>query len=115
MTRFAPALLLLAAFTQGCSHHPRRHAARDADPLSQARPAAAALVFEPSVTTDLPPDALARDDREPHAFVGYPEGVTEYFYLRWDDRQSNRGHGRHGGDDRYERRAVSEKVGVLYR
>ena len=115
MTRFAPALLLLVAFTQGCSQRPPRHATRDADLLSQARPAAAALVFEPRRAAPLPPDALARDDREPEAFVGYPEGVTEFFYLRWDDRQSNRGHGRHGGDDRYERRAVSEKVGVLYR
>jgi hypothetical protein len=82
--------------------------------LSRARPAAAALVFEPAVSRGLPPDALARDDRQPQAFLGYPEGEAEYFYLRWDDRQSNWGHGGRG-DDRYERRAVSERVGVLYR
>lgn len=64
---------------------------------------------------ELPEGALAREGREPEAFVGYAEGVAEYFYLRWDDRQSNWGAGRHGGDDRYERRAISEKVGVLYR
>lgn len=105
------ALLLVLA---GCARH--RHAAvAPHDPLAEARPAAAALVFEPTVSRDLPSEALARDDRQPQAFVGYPEGVAEYFYLRWDDSQSNRGHGRHGGDDRYERRAVSEKVGVLYR
>jgi hypothetical protein len=73
-------------------------------------------VFEPPASRGLPADALARDDRQPQAFVGYAEDVAEYFYLRWDDRQSNWGNGRHGGgDDRYERRAVSEKVGVLYR
>ena len=108
-------ILMILAAVQGCARRPARHDARDADPFARARPAAAALVFEPAVSHELPPDALARDGREPHAFVGYPEGVAEYFYLRWDDRQSNWGRGRHGGDDRYERRAVSERVGVLYR
>ena len=87
---------------------------REDDPFAAARPAAAALVFEPPVVRDVPPPMLARDGRGPEAFVGYPEGVAEYFYVRWDDRQSNWGRGRHGGD-RYERRAISEKVGVLYR
>jgi hypothetical protein len=110
---FVLAALLLIG---GCARRPQqatRHG-RDADPFANARPAAAALVFEPSMRTTLSPEVLARDGRSPEAFVGYPEGVTEHFYLRWDDRQSNRG-GHHGSFDRFERRAISEKVGVLYR
>jgi hypothetical protein len=105
--------------TAGCARQ-SRHAARDRqdDPFDAAQPAAAALVFEPAVAYDGPPLELSRAGREPEAFVGYAEGVAEYFYVRWDDRQSNFGHGRRGGSgafDRYERRAISEKVGVLYR
>ena len=77
-----------------------------------ARPASAALVFTPPVALDEPPMELSRDVRQPSAFVGYPEMIAEHFYLRWDDRQSNDGFRER---DRYERRAVSEKTGVLYR
>lgn len=102
----------------GCARQPghakRPRADQDDALLAAARPAAAALVFEPPVARDVPPPMLARDGRHPEAFVGYAEGEREYFYLRWDDRQSNWGRGRHGGD-RYERRAISERVGVLYR
>ena len=90
----------------------------------RATPPAAALVFSPPLLQDTPPLELSRDIRQPSAFVGYPESVAEYFYVRWDDRQSGgdggsgfgfRGGGGSGSWDRYERRAVSEKVGVLYR
>ena len=115
MLRFL-SIFLGALFIGGCA---RRGSRVDAERQSDAfaRPAAAALVFEPPASGGLPAEALARDDRQPQAFVGYAEDVAEYFYLRWDDRQSNWGNGRHGGggDDRYERRAVSERVGVLYR
>ena len=86
---------------------------------------AAALVFAPPVAYDADVPDLSRDERHPSAFVGYPEGVTEFFYVRWDDRQaggwgggscSGSGWGSGGGwGDRYERRAISEKVGVLNR
>jgi len=85
----------------------------------------AALVFSPPLIQDAPPLELARDDRQPSAFMGYPEAVTEFFYLRWDDSQVggagtwgsgfNSGGSGFGWGDRYERRAISEKVGVLYR
>jgi hypothetical protein len=124
-----------AALLGGCAHsnRPSRqvNAGDDVDaPAAQAvyrerasRPAASALVFSPPVSQDLPALELSRDERQPSAFVGYPEGVAEFFYVRWDDRQVGGGsHGhQHGGSggsgyhDRYERRAVSEKVGVLYR
>ena len=86
---------------------------------------AAALVFAPPLSQDAPPLELARDTRQPSAFVGYPEGITEFFYLGWNDYQSGgsgwsgsgswSSGGGSGSWDRYERRAISEKVGVLYR
>jgi hypothetical protein len=112
--RIAAVCLLVLVAAQGCARHrgsPRHTevAGHGADPFVDARPAAAALVFEPAME-------LSREGRQPEAFVGYAEGVTEFFYLRWDDRQSNWGSGHHGGAyDRFERRAVSEKVGALYR
>lgn len=112
------ALVLLGPV--GCVSRPRG-VARDRayDPFDAARPAAAALVFEPVIAYDGPALDLSRDGRESEAFVGYPEGVAEYFYVRWDDRQADYSHGRRGFGsgtyDRYERRAISEKVGVLYR
>jgi hypothetical protein len=111
-------LIILAAFlAAGCARQPRhREVAAREDRFAAARPAAAALGFDPPVAYDGPPLELARDGRAPEAFVGYAEGVTEYFYLRWDDRQTNYGRGHHGGNfDYFERRAVSEKTGALYR
>lgn len=107
---------LFATLAGGCASHRRSAPTSSADPFADARPAAAALVFGPPASRGLPEEELARDDRQPQALVGYPEGEAEFFYLRWDDRQSTWGHGHGGGfDDRFERRAVSERVGVLYR
>lgn len=75
------------------------------------RARAGSLVFDPPVTQGQLPLRLAREDRNPDAFVGYDSVYTTYFYLRTDDRQ-------HGGDirnDRFDRRAVSTKVGATYR
>jgi len=113
-------ILMGMSVAGGCaqSHHPTA-SAEPGDAFDAARPAAsaAALVFDPPVLADAPAPDLAREGRGPEAFIGYAEGVTEYFYLRWDDRQSNwgNGSGHGGGDNRYERRAISEKVGALYR
>lgn len=75
------------------------------------RAKAGSLVFDPPVTQGQLPLRLAREDRNPDAFVGYDSVYTTYFYLRTDDRQ-------HGGDfrnDRFDRRAISTKVGATYR
>ena len=124
------ALLGLAAF--GCakrenrgngvlSRHDGAGATLAAHRERADRPAAA-LAFSPPLLQDAPAIELSRDLRRPAAFVGYPESVAEFFYVRWDDRQSGgdgRGFGSRGGGsgsrDRYERRAISEKSGVLYR
>jgi len=112
--RYSVLALAWVWLAAGCATQPKHHQAAAEQWVAEARPAAA-LVFEPALALDGPPPELSRDGRQPEAFVGYTEGVTEFFYLRWDDRQANWGSGHHGGDDRYERRAVSEKFGALYR
>ena len=71
---------------------------------------ASALVFDPPLAAHDAPLDLARADRRPSAFLGYEEMIAEYFYVRIVDRQTE-----DSRDDRYERRAISERVGVLYR
>lgn len=94
--------------------------------------AASALVFDPPVTTTEPPIELARGPRQPGAFFGYDEGSIEYYRLYVDDQQvfgiqsgGRRGVGGYGygggwgwgggWQDRYERRATSERVGAIRR
>ena len=89
--------------------------------------AASALVFDPPVTLAEAPIYLGREDRGPSAFFGYEEGYTEYYRLSVDDRQTFNGgvgYGSYGGGwggysngwyDRYDRRAVSVKTGVIRR
>ena len=117
--RYCALTVLGLVLATGCATQPKQRAvAALDDEFDAARPAAVAgaLVFEPPIAQDGPLLELARDGRAPEAFVGYAEGVTEYFYLRWDDRQTNYGHGHHGGNfDYFERRAISEKMGALYR
>ncbi len=73
--------------------------------------AASTLAFDlPNDDTYREPLDLSREGRERSAFLGYDEGVAEYYALRWEDRQSD-----NSFRDRYERRAVSTKVGVRYR
>jgi len=68
---------------------------------------ASALCFTPPIALDEPPLELSRADREPAAFVGYDDLMRTYIYIRTDDRFSGDG----SGNDRYERRAIMEKVG----
>jgi hypothetical protein len=69
------------------------------------------LVFDPPVISGERPLELARDVRQPSAFVGFDEVTTTHFYLRTDDRQFMTD----WEGNRYERRAISEKFGVRYR
>ncbi|QOV89317.1 hypothetical protein [Humisphaera borealis] len=89
--------------------------------------AASALVFDPPITLAEAPIYLGRENRGPAAFFGYEEGFTEYYRLSVDDRQTFNGgvgYGYSGGNwggnsggwyDRYDRRAVSVKTGVIRR
>jgi uncharacterized membrane protein YgcG len=89
---------------------------------------ASALVFDPPVIAGEEPLELSRADRAPGAFVGYDGPIVEHFYIRMDDSQIGygsaggggfgRGGRRWGGggnSDRYERRAITERIGVRYR
>jgi hypothetical protein len=86
----------------------------EAIPTSAYLPATSTpLVFDPPVTLGQAPLELSRDGRAVDAFVGYESVTATYFYLRTDDRQMDNSNLHN--NDRYERRAVSEKVGVTYR
>jgi hypothetical protein len=71
---------------------------------------AAALVFAPPVVAPGGDLDLARDPRQPSAFLGYEDLIREYIYVRTDDRWTGNGKG-----DHYERDAVDEKIGTLTR
>lgn len=104
-------ILTLLVLIGGCASQ-RKPAQTAADPLLVARSyepgSAGALVFDPPVISGQPPLQLARDLRTPEAFVGY-ETTATYFYLRIDDRDAS------DYSSRYERRAISHKIGVSYR
>lgn len=74
--------------------------------------AAGSLVFDPPVTLGAPALDLSREYRNPDAFVAYDAGFITYTYVRTEDRQMGDGSNRY---DRYDRRAISTKVGVSYR
>lgn len=84
----------------------------------QDRPAAA-LALVPPIAMDLQPSAmLDRSLRSPRAFVGYEHGTTEFYWMRTDDRvrfNTFGGRSTGGWGDRFERRAVSTRLGVLTR
>lgn len=83
---------------------------------------ASALVFDPPVIAGEAPLELSRAGRAPEAFIGFEGPIIEHFYIRMEDVQIGNSFGgggrfgRGGGSfDRYERRAVTERIGVLYR
>lgn len=71
-----------------------------------------ALVFDPPVAVGQPELDLGRAGRAEEAFVGYDSLTATFYYLRTDDRQADDWGVR---NDRYERRAISTKVGAVYR
>jgi hypothetical protein len=105
--------IIIGILLSGCAaqKHPSADASKP-QPLAPPRylPAASgSLVFDPPVTLGEPPLQLSREGRAPDAFVGYESTTATYFYLRVDDRQTS------DAGNRYERRAISTKVGVTYR
>src|SRR4051812_43445193 len=106
---------LLAAL--GCCCH---HEDKQAKPTTQPLPPpvvdryyepshATALAFAPPIAAAEPPLDLSRAGRQPGAFVGYEDLEQTYMYIRTDDRFSA------DGTDRYERRAIIEKIGTATR
>ena len=102
---------LLAALGCSCPCH-QKSATRPAltlDDVYYEPSHASALVFDPPIIQNDAPVDLARAGRERSAFVGFDQLSTSYIYVRTDDRWSA------DGNDRYERRAIIEKVGASTR
>lgn len=98
--------LFLAA---GCAARPQPQAAPPTVLSDEPEHVVTALIFTPPILQGEPPLDLARDVRQPSAFVAFEEMTSTFFYLRIDDRQTT------DHTDRYVRRAIIEKHGVSYR
>ena len=111
MRRGACILLSLLCFT-GCA---ARHAPSPPEVAQLANDQAAttaSLVFEPPLVASEPPVVIPRAGRAPAAYAGFEEIISTYYYLRVDDRQLDyNGH----SHDRFERRAITTRVGVTHR
>jgi hypothetical protein len=82
-----------------------------AEPKSTYQPAlASALVFDSSVMPSFPLPGLDRGAREPSAFLGYDQTITESYFIFTDDDQNSCPF-----QDSYEREAIYAKVGTRTR
>lgn len=106
------AFILIALIAAGC-------ASKQTQPIATAPAAplyddaiAAALVYDPPVVADSPRVDVSRDGRAQTAYAGFDELITTFYYLRIDDHQQTFG-GLH--NDRFERQAITQRVGVSYR
>jgi hypothetical protein len=106
-------LLVLGIVQGGCASKPVATV-----PPPVAQPAsiyegavAASLVFAPPVTAVGEYQDFSREGRAPSAYAGF-EDVTTFYYLYQDDRQQRWGGANH---DRFERQAITQRVGVSYR
>jgi hypothetical protein len=111
---------LLILFTclaaPGCASKSGPQALANA-PLAQAsddydHAIAASLVFEPPIVASQPKFEFSRAGRAPEAYAGFEEIISTYYYLRVDDRQLDYNGQSH---DRFERRAITTRVGVVHR
>ena len=71
---------------------------------------ASALAFDAPVAAAYPLPGLDREAREPGAFIGYQDSITESFSIEMQDNQSN-----DPSMDIYNHTLTSEKVGTRYR
>ena len=76
---------------------------------------AASLIYNPPVSADIPRLQVDREGRQMSAYAGFEDQITTFYYLRVDDYQRSDGHHHHGNSDRFEREAITERVGVSYR
>jgi hypothetical protein len=127
IVRFGAIILIFSLTAAGCAHQQRATAPSTQPTVVYIDQPVVALAYAPPVAQGNGYGSLDRAGRQPQAFVGYETLVTEYFWLRTDDRfrfytsgggRSGSGHGSGFGstaNDRYERRAVSTRIGVLDR
>jgi hypothetical protein len=107
------ALILLTIAMVGCASKQPQPMSATASPRIYDDAVAAALVYDPPVVADSPRLDVSREGRAATAYAGFDEVITTFYYLRVDDRQQSFGSGGH--HDRFERQAITERVGVSYR
>ena len=90
-----------------CSFKPPLPPVTTSDPFYEPSHASA-LAFSPPIAQNDAPLDLSRADREPSAFVGFDDQTRTFIYVRTDDRFSG------DGNDRYERRSITEKIGCQH-
>lgn len=110
-------LILATLLASGCAvNHPMPVASPAvSQPASRTQPAyqpalASALVFDSSVLPSFPLPGLDRGAREPSAFLGYDQTITESYFIFTDDDQNSCPF-----QDSYEREAIYAKVGTRTR
>lgn len=103
------ALIIFAALTVGCAA--QKPVAENRYPIYREPAASGSLAFDPPIARYTPPIDLSRDVRERAAFVGYDELSTTFYNIYTDDKQYLCG----PDNSRYQRRAISERVGISYR
>jgi hypothetical protein len=108
-------LILASLLTVGCAANRPVALTQKSPPPAVTAPTyhpapASALCFASSVGPAFPLPGLDRDAREPSAFFGYDQSVTETYFLFTDDDQGN-----FPCQDSYDREAVSAKFGTLSR
>jgi hypothetical protein len=101
-------LLMAGCATRQAAEQPARTHQIEPREFDEAT-VASALVFTPPIVANQPPLELARDVRQPAAFVAYDQVFTTFFYVRLDDRQYI------SDDGRSQRRVVSETFGISSR
>jgi hypothetical protein len=111
---------LMICTLAGCASQPAPAIATTAAQPIYDDAIAAALVYDPPVIANSPHTDFSREGRAQAAYGGFEELITTYYYLRVDDRQLQYGGGgglghRGGNFDRFERQAITERVGVSYR
>jgi hypothetical protein len=75
----------------------------------------ASLLLEPPLVASEPKIEISRQGRAPQAYAGFEEIISTYYYLRVDDRQLNYSNSGGRSHDRFEREAITTRVGVSYR
>lgn len=110
------ALIIAGILITGCvASHPQE-ARQDSTTIPASygyEPAiASALVFPSPIQSPYPLEGLAREPRQPSAFFGYDQQISETYVIVSDDSQGDCGW---GGGDGYQRESVSAKVGTVSR
>ena len=105
--------ILLGSTLAGCASNSQQSsvAAKPASPIYNDAIAAALVFNPPAIANEFPLD-MSREGRSVSAFAGFDEIITTFYYLRMDDYQQTNGKYR---NDRFERQAITERVGVSYR